>query len=353
MSAQTAFTVGTVIQGDSTEANGSISAIVNYPKTDTQLLVSTEGVVGGTFDIPAGTFTGNQNLFRVTDDPDNISSVTTSVAEDIFHSAGTIDTKNELGLVSVRPFISRRENIKEDRVTRATSDGRQSKSTDYLNPMAQTFSVDKNQFSTGVFVDSVTLFFSAKDKSVGNKTPVTLQLRPMVNGMPSTSLIVPGSEVVLTPGRITANTSTPVANTSGGFPSGFLGNSDSANKSATDIGSRTMFKFDHPIFLSPDEYAICVLTNSSAYKLYGFEYGAFHTGTSRKITKQPYVGSFFKPSNVGVWEEVMDQGLMFQLDRCEFISANAYARLDNSDVSSGNASSNTTCLLYTSPSPRD
>ena len=342
MSAQTAFTVGTVIQGDSTEANGSISAIVNYPKTDTQLLVSTEGVVGGTFDIPAGTFTGNQNLFRVTDDPDNISSVTTSVAEDIFHSAGTIDTKNELGLVSVRPFISRRENIKEDRVTRATSDGRQSKSTDYLNPMAQTFSVDKNQFSTGVFVDSVTLFFSAKDKSVGNKTPVTLQLRPMVNGMPSTSLIVPGSEVVLTPGRITANTSTPVANTSGGFPSGFLGNSDSANKSATDIGSRTMFKFDHPIFLSPDEYAICVLTNSSAYKLYGFEYGAFHTGTSRKITKQPYVGSFFKPSNVGVWEEVMDQGLMFQLDRCEFISANAYARLDNSDVSSGNASSNTT-----------
>ena len=186
------------------------------------------------------------------------------------------------------------------------------------------------------------MFFSAKDKSVGNKTPVTLQLRPMVNGMPSTSLIVPGSEVVLTPGRITANTSTPVANTSGGFPSGFLGNSDSANKSATDIGSRTMFKFDHPIFLSPDEYAICVLTNSSAYKLYGFEYGAFHTGTSRKITKQPYVGSFFKPSNVGVWEEVMDQGLMFQLDRCEFISANAYARLDNSDVSSGNASSNTT-----------
>jgi hypothetical protein len=30
------------------------------------------------------------------------------------------------------------------------------------------------------------------------------------------------------------------------------------------------------------------------------------------------------------------------LDRCEFVSANAYARLDNSDVSSGNATSNTT-----------
>ena len=32
-----------------------------------------------------------------------------------------------------------RENIKEERITRATSDGRQSKSTDFMNPMAQSF----------------------------------------------------------------------------------------------------------------------------------------------------------------------------------------------------------------------
>ncbi len=342
MSAQTAFSVGSVIQGDVTKANGSISAITNYGVEDTLLTVSSEGVVGGIFNISADTFTGNQNLFRLTDEPDNIPATTTSVAEEIFHSTGVIDNKNELGLNSFRPFISRRENIKEERVTRSTSDGRQSKSTDYMNPMAQTFSIDKNQYPAGIFVDSLTLFFNAKELSVGNKTPVTLQLRPMVNGMPSTSLIISGSEVVLTPGRITANTNTPVANTSGGFPAGFLGNSDTSNKSNSDIGSRTMFKFDHPIFLAPDEYAICVLTNSSAYKIYGFEYGAFHTGTSKKITKQPYIGSFFKPSNVGNWQEVLDQGLMFQLNRCEFVSSNAHARLDNSDVSSGNATSNTT-----------
>ena len=342
MSTQTAFTVGTVIQGDTTEANGSISAIVNYNVEDSLLTVTTEGVTGGVFNVPSGIFTGGENLFRVTDDPDNIPAVTTSVAEDIFHSAGVIDAKNELGLISPRPFISRRENITEERVTRSTSDGRQSKSTDYMNPMAQTFFIDKNQYPAGLFLDSVTLFFNKKDASVGNKTPVNVQLRPMINGMPSTSLIVPGSEIVLTPGKITANTSTPEANTSGGFPDGFLGNSYTANRSGLDKGTRTTFKFDHPIFLTPDEYAICITTNSSAYKLYGFEYGAYHTGTSKKITKQPYVGSFFKPSNAGVWTDVLDQGLMFQLDRCEFISANAYARLDNSDVSSGNASSDTT-----------
>jgi len=342
MSTESAFSIGTVIQGDTTEANGSISALVNYDFNDLALSVSSEGVVGGVFNVLPDRFTGSQNLFRVTDDPDNITAVTTSVAEDIFHSAGVVDAKNELGFVSARPFISRRENIKEERVTRSTSDGRQSKSTDYMNPMAQSFFIDKNQYSTGLFVDSVTLFFSQKNTSVGNKTPVTLQLRPMINGLPSTSLVISGSEVVLTPGKISANTSTPVANTSGGFPAGFLGNSYSANKSDTDQGSRTMFKFDHPIFLAPDEYAICIMANSSEYKIYGFEYGAYHTGTSKKITKQPYVGNFFKPSNAGVWEEVTDQGVTFRLDRCEFISSNAYARLDNSDVSSGNASSNTT-----------
>jgi len=342
MSAQTAFTVGSVIQGDDTKANGSITAIVNYNFEDSYLTVSSEGVVGGVFNVPPDKFTGGQNIFRVTDDPDNIPAVTTSVAEEVFHSSGVLDSKNELGLVSPRPLISRRENIKEERVTRSTSDGRQSKSTDYMNPMAQTFFIDKNQYPTGLFVDSVTLFFNEKSASVGNRSPVNVQLRPIINGMPSTSLIIPGSEVILTPGKITANTSTPVANTSGGFPAGFLGNSYSANKNDTDKGTRTMFKFDHPIFLAPDEYAICVTTNSSAYKLYGFEYGAYHTGTSKKITKQPYVGSFFRPTNVGAWNEVLDQGLMFQLDRCEFISSNAYVRLDNSDVSSGNASSNTT-----------
>ena len=146
MSAQTAFGIGTVIQGDDTKANGSISAFVNYNFEDTLLSVSSEGVVGGVFNVPSGTFTGTQNLFRVTDEPDNIPSITTSVAEEAFHSAGVLDAKNELGLVSPRPLISRRENIKEERVTRATSDGRQSKSTDYMNPMAQTFFIDKNQY---------------------------------------------------------------------------------------------------------------------------------------------------------------------------------------------------------------
>ena len=93
--------------------------------------------------------------------------------------------------------------------------------------------------------------------------------------------------------------------------------------------------------MTPDEYAIVLLTNSSQYQIYGFELGAKHTGTDRKVTKQPYVGAFFKPSNAGTWEPKIDEGLMFQVNRCEFTSANGYARFDNFVTSQSNTVSNT------------
>ena len=119
----------------------------------------------------------------------------------------------------------------------------------------------------------------------------------MVDGAPSPSVVIPGSEVTLSPGRVTANTNTPVANTSGGFPSATLGNSLTANKNGNNIGSRTIFKFNFPGFLNAGEYAFTLSSAAAEYKLYGYELGAKHTGTDRKITKQPYVGKLFKPSN--------------------------------------------------------
>lgn len=341
MSTESAFTLGSIIQGDDTFANGTVSSVTNYNYSDPSLSVLPDGVTAGTFDIPSGQFSGSDNLFRITDEPDNITSTTTSVAEAIYYTKGVLDTKNENGVLSTRPMIIKREDITDERVTRVTTDARQSVSTNWYNPMAQSFFIDKNQYPQGLFLNSVTLFFNRKISSVGQKLPVILQLRPMINGLPSSSQVVPGSEVVLTPGKITANTSVPVANSSGGFPEATIGNSSTANRSNLDIGSRTVFKFDHPIFLSPDEYAIVLITNSSQYQLYSFELGAKHTGTDRKITKQPYVGSFYKPSNSGIWERVIDQGLMFQVDRCEFTSANGYARFDNMPTTLSNTSSNT------------
>ena len=341
MSNELSFGIGDIIKGDESGANGTISDVTNYEFTDTNLSVLADGVTAGVFNIPKGKFSGTDNLFRLCDDPDNITSLTTSVAESPYYTKGVLDTVNETGIVSTRPMILRREDVTDERVTKVTTDTRQSVSTKWYNPMAQSFFIDKNQYPSGLFLDSIVLFFNRKTTAVGSSVPVTLQIRPMINGLPSSSLVVPGSEVVLSPARITANTSVPVANSSGGFPEATLGNSSTANRSALDIGSRTIFKFDFPVFLTPDEYAIVLLTNSSQYQIYGFELGAKHTGTDRKVTKQPYVGSFFKPSNAGTWEPKIDEGLMFQVNRCEFTSANGYARFDNFVTSQSNTVSNT------------
>ena len=46
-------------------------------------------------------------------------------------------------------------------------------------------------------VKKIQLFFSAKDDAL----PVQIELRPMVNGFPSSSIILPFSEVTLNPDK--------------------------------------------------------------------------------------------------------------------------------------------------------
>ena len=340
-STEAAFTVGSIIRGDDTLANGTISSVTNYSFANSEIRVNNEGITAGIYNVQSGTFPTGEILFRLTDDIDNISASTTSVAEDIFHVKGVIENNRIGDFISTRPMILRREDITEYRIAKSSTTARQTSSNKYLNPMAQNFFIDENLYPSGLFLDSLTLFFNAKDTSLGSKNPVTLQLRPTYNGIPSSSEIIPGSEVVLTPGRVSANTTTPSANTTGGFPGATLGNSFSANKSGTDVGSRTIFKFDMPVFLSSGEYSLVLITNNAEYKVYGFELGAKSTGTDRKITKQPYVGSFFKPTNAGVWTPTNTEGLMFQIDRCNFTSETGHARFDNKVFTSGNASSNT------------
>ena len=335
-----AFSVGSIIEGVDTKANGTISTVTNYQLGEGQIIVNNEGVAAGQFNIPSGSFNTGEQTFRLSDDSDNILSTTTSIAERIFHAKGVVDSNREDNVISVRPLIKRRDDITQDSIVKSYSQPRRNESPKYVSPLAQSFYVSEDNYPSGIFLDNIELFFRKKDSSLGSKNPITLQLRPMVDGAPSPSTIIPGSEVVLTPGRVTANTSVPTANTLGGYPSSSLGNSFTANKSNTNQGSKTIFKFDFPVFLNPGEYAITLQSNNSEYTLYGFELGAKHTGTDNKITKQPYVGKLFKSSNGGVVEGTDLEGLMFVINRCSFSSETGHARLDNFHTSSANATSN-------------
>ena len=118
-----------------------------------------------------------------------------------------------------------------------------------FDPMAQTFIVNKSRFPEGVFLKSVDLWF--RQKATANSStpqpPVTVQIRPIINGYPSSGTILPFAEVVLRPEEVNAQTSAPDASNSSHY---------------------TTFDFPAPVYLPGDEYALVVLSNSSEYQLF-------------------------------------------------------------------------------------
>ena len=193
------------------------------------------GGIAGDIDITAGTFRTGDRIVRITDQANNELASTTTVAEELFKAKGLFQSREKL-VVSTREILSRRESLTSEEIV-VDSSTRRSGVSNYLNPLSQTFFVEPNNYPMGVFLKHVSLYFSAKDSNL----PVTVQIRPVVNGIPSASHIIPFSEKTLNPDSITANTSTPTA---------------------------TTFIFDSPVYLATGEYALVVLSNSSKSTLW-------------------------------------------------------------------------------------
>ena len=162
------------------------------------------------------------------------------------------------------------------------------------NPMSQTFYVD-NQF--GVVLTKVDLYFRTKDTT---GIPVSVHLRPVEDGKPSTSNVVPDSHVYLNASEVTAIGTDP--------------------QLSTIQSSPTSFVFDEPVYLQPwTEYAIVVTSQSTEYELFSAKTKESVFGsTSRSITTQPAPGSLYLPQNGVVWVESKDQDLMYKLTRARF-----------------------------------
>ena len=62
-----------------------------------------------------------------------------------------------------------------------------------LTPFTQTFFVDGTKYPAGIFVSSIELWFATKD----NIAPVSVQLRKVIGGVPSSNEIIPGSVCVI------------------------------------------------------------------------------------------------------------------------------------------------------------
>jgi len=183
--------------------------------------------------------------------------------------------------------------------------------------IAQSFFIDE---TNGVYVTKIQLFFSAKDPIL----PVHLELRPMVNGSPSSFEIIPGSQVTV--------------------------NSSDVATSA-DASSATTFQFVEPIFLNGQtDYAISINSAVSTYKAWVAEIDEFVVGgTEKKINRQPVSGSLFLSSNNVNFTSSQNLDLCFKLFTASFTKSPAVCPIQFSSfggqISATSSSTNASCIL--------
>jgi len=171
-------------------------------------------------------------------------------------------------------------------------------------PIAQSFFVSE---TAGIYITKVDLFFQAADENA----PVSIEIRPMVNGVPSSNYVLPGSVKSL-----------PGSTFAGG-----------ASVSA-DATTATSFVLDEPLYLKGrSEYALVVTADSKDYKVYVAEINEFTVGsTEKRVNKQPILGSIFYSQNGRTFTPDQNQDLTFRIYRAKFKDQSVKAVLKNASV---------------------
>ncbi len=286
------YSIGTL----TTDRRGEVSGVFIIPSTDTTR------------------FRTGERIFRLVDTQTGDLPSSTTNGDARYFAQGLLQT-TEQTILSTRVPTIRRTSVSEERdivttvVQRSQVVGRAV--VGWYDPLAQTFLVDQNQYQNGVQVTSLRLIFKSKDANI----PVQVQLRPVVNGYPHSSEIIPFSSVSLNPEDvIVVSQETLSARLADAI----------ATPPLQDAAFYTEVRFDAPVTLQTgQEYAIVLLANSINYEVYLAELGQNILGTDRLISSQPYMGSFFKSQNASTWTADQDQDLMFRLMRANYNSVTA------------------------------
>jgi len=247
------------------------------------------GSVVGIFTIPEGQFRIGEKLFRLVDNSSGDVGSSSTSGDASFFAQGLLQTVEETIVSTTVPQIQRVTTTENRVITNTTTTNRRVVWTD---PLAQTFLISPVQFPQGIFLSKVRVCFKSKDPTI----PVTLQVRPSVNGYPSSSVIYPFGTVSLTPDKVKVT--------------------DSPN--LDDPTKYTEFIFDAPLYMQPGEHTFVLLANSNKYEMYIAEIGKQDLVTSRQISEQPYGGSLFLSQNGSTWTADQNSDMMFRLFRYQF-----------------------------------
>jgi len=245
-------------------------------------------------------FETGTKTFTVIDNTTNDQDNTDTFGEDNYTAAGTLETVQE-SIVSTRnAIIQTLPTANDTRTTRTLTGSTVMKSEPistqlgaelgrkdrWYDPLAQSFQVTENG---GIFITSCDVYFQTKDDM---DIPMTFQIRTMEGGVP-TQKILPFSEIIKAPDEIqvSANGTVP-----------------------------TKFTFEAPVYLEGDntEYAICLASWSTKYKVFISRIGESDLLTDEFISQQPYLGSLFKSQNASTWDASQWEDLKFVINKAVF-----------------------------------
>ena len=258
-----------------------------------RLTTTRSGDTAGIFAIPASTFRVGEKNFRLINSVTGDIPSSTTNGDASFFAQGLLETTENTIISTIQPIVQRTSVI-DEQVTTTTS----SVSTPLMgwyDPLAQSFLISPAQYSQGMFIEKVRVCFKSKHDTA----PITLQLRPMVNGYPSSTIIYPYGTVTLTPDKV------KVADT----------------PSLDDATKYTEFIFDTPVYMQPGEHSFVLVSNSNGYEAYVAEIGKLDLATGLQISEQPYGGSLFLSQNGSTWTADQNMDIMFRLFRKEFTTA--------------------------------
>lgn len=300
--------------------SGAVARITNI-----RLVSDNQGRLIGSLFVPDANVPGNpqwingENTFTLVDTPslDQINQqefisnarINQSSAETEFSSSAVANV-TETNIITTRNVTiipSRR--INTTTITNTTTNtttisqsqtGGQVTQWETHDPLAQSFYVRED---TGIFLTSVEVFFETKDEEV----PVTLQIRPVVNGVPS-NVVVPFSEVTLDPEKVNLSLDATTA-TRFTFPSPvYLPGPSQLEVRQAPIGSQ-----------QTSEFAIVLLSSSPQYRVFIAELGFNDIQSGIKLSAQPTLGSLFKSQNGTTWSPAQLEDLKYRLNRANFV----------------------------------
>ena len=272
----------------------------------TKLKTDNQGKLSAVFTVPNDDtlrFETGIRTLKVTDTDTVDGALSTTSAFTNFMANGSL-TSTQTEVISTRNGRVVNETVNESRANQLVD---VSTTTRWVDPLAQSFLIEKEE---GVFVNSIEVFFSAKD---GGGLPVTCSIRQMLNGSP-TQKVLPFAEKTLYPSEISVSANAQTA---------------------------TKFTFPAPVYLNPNtEYCFVLESNSNAYLTWVGQMGDFDVHTKEPIDRQPYAGVLFKSQNSSTWSPEQLQDLKFNINRCKFTSTSGKVVLENKAIPSKKLKSN-------------